>query len=93
MRGHCTRQHGFAQTRVAGTLVGVVAIGLLSLVVPVGALVTLAVMALLGTLLYSQRQPTLSAALSAAAAALLVGAPSGTVAEFKGYNFTAGKLV
>ncbi|MEZ5116313.1 MAG: FUSC family protein [Candidatus Nanopelagicales bacterium] len=75
-----------AFVRVAGTLVGVIAIGLLSLVVPVGALVALAVVALLGALLYSQRQPTLSAAMSAAAAALLVGAPTGAVAEWGGFR-------
>jgi uncharacterized membrane protein YccC len=73
-----------ALVRVVGTLVGVVAIGLLALVLPGGVLGGLSIGCLLGALLYSQRNPTLSAALSAAAVTLMVGAPSGSIPTWGG---------
>ena len=71
-----------AIVRVAGTFVGVAALVLVALLLPQAAVVVLGVVSMALSIAYSQRSATLSAAMGAAGAAVLVGLPTGEYAAW-----------
>jgi len=73
-------------TRIAGTIVGVVAVGLLALVIPTIALAAIAVVALIVGIAAQERYPTNGAALSSIGAIMFVGLPSGSVTEWAAHR-------
>lgn len=72
--------------RVSSEIVGVVLLGLLSLVVPEGILLYAAFLLVLLGVAYNPTYPLLAGGLTAMGAILLVGAPTGRIADWAGHR-------
>ena len=71
-----------AIVRVAGTFVGVAGVVLVALLLPPTVVVVLGLVSMALSIAYSQRSATLSAAMGAAGAAVLVGLPTGEYVDW-----------